>query len=124
MPDDHAQDEDAFHPHINLALWRKMLFFARPYRRHLLALSAVAILCATADVILPWLTGRLVDEVTARGAAARLGGIELAYGTVVTMLGVCILTFIVLAGRITTGVSYDIRDAAFAKLQELPFSFY
>jgi ATP-binding cassette subfamily B protein len=36
----------------------------------------------------------------------------------------CIFTFIVVAGRITTGVSYDIRKAAFAKLQELPFSFY
>src|SRR5436305_14093607 len=111
MPDDHAQDEDAFHPHINLALWRKMLFFARPYRRHLFALSVVAILCASADVILPWLTGRLVDEVTAHGAAARLGRIAAAYFAVITMLGVCILTFIVLAGKIATGVGYDLRAA-------------
>jgi ATP-binding cassette, subfamily B, bacterial len=124
MPDDQLHDEDAFHPHINLALWRKMMLFARPYRRHLLALSVVAILCAAADVILPWLTGRLVDEVTARGAAARLGRIAVAYGVVITMLGVCILTFIVLAGKIATGVGYDMREAAFDKLQELPFSFY
>ena len=39
-------------------------------------------------------------------------------------LGVAIFGFILLAGRITTGVSYDIREAAFNKLQELPFSFY
>src|SRR5205823_3009467 len=69
-------------------------------------------------------TGRFVDQITARGGAARLGPIEAAYAGVIGTLGVCIWAFIVTAGAITTGVSYDIRQAAFAKLQELPFSFY
>src|SRR5262249_45343859 len=125
MADDHLHDEDAFQPHINFALWRKTLAFARPYRRHLLALSAVAILCAAADVLLPWLTGRLVDEITAsHGHTARLASIEASYVAIIVGLAICIFIFIVLAGRITTGVSYDIRAAAFGKLQELSFSFY
>ena len=123
MADDH-HDEDAFQPQLDLSLWRKMLPFARPYRRHLLGLSATAMTCAACDVTLPWVTGRFVDEITARGAAARLWPSAVAYGGVITTLAVCIYTFIVIAGRITTGVSYDIRAAAFDKLQELPFSFY
>ncbi|HSZ58254.1 MAG TPA: ABC transporter ATP-binding protein [Tepidisphaeraceae bacterium] len=124
MAEDRLHDDDAFHPRINLALWRGMLRFARPYARHLLGLSALAVVCAACDVTLPWVTGRFVDEITRHGAQARLGAIELAYGAVIATLGVAIFVFIVLAGRITTGVSYDIRAAAFDKLQELPFSFY
>jgi ATP-binding cassette subfamily B protein len=124
MADDQLHDEDAFQPHINFALWRKTLMFARPYRKHLLALSVVAILCAAADVLLPWLTGRLVDEITSHGRSARLAGIEATYCAIIIGLAICIFFFIVLAGRITTGVSNDIRAAAFGKLQELSFSFY
>jgi ATP-binding cassette subfamily B protein len=124
MADDHLHDEDAFQPRINLALWRKTLLFARPYRWHLVVLSIQAIICGACDVTLPWLTGRFVDEITARGAAARLLPYEIAYIGVILTMAVCIYAFILFAGKITTAVSYDIRTAAFAKLQELPFSFY
>ena len=124
MAEDHLQDDDAFHPRINLGLWRKTLMFARPYRWHLVGLAVQAILCAACDATMPWLTGRFVDEITAHGAAARLGRIELAYCGVILTMATCIWVFILLAGKITACVSYDIRQAAFAKLQELPFSFY
>ena len=124
MAEDKLQDDDVFHPRINLALWRGILRFAGPYRRHLLGLSCLAIVCAGCDVMVPWLTGRFVDEITRHGAQARLGGIELLNIVVIAALGVAIFAFIVLAGRITTGVSYDIRSATFDKLQQLPFSFY
>lgn len=124
MADDHLQDEDAFQPRLNLALWRGMMPFARPYRRHLLWLSAIAAVCAACDVALPWVTGRIVDRITIHGAHARLLGMELAYGAIVITLAGCIYAFIILAGQITTGVSYDIRKSAFDKLQELPFAFY
>ena len=124
MAEDHLQDEDAFHPRINFALWRRTLEFARPYRWHLFWLSVQAVLCAACDATLPWLTGRFVDEITKQGAAARLLPVELAYAGVVVLLATCIFAFILLAGKITTSVSYDLREAAFAKLQDLPFSFY
>jgi ATP-binding cassette subfamily B protein len=124
MPTDPHHDEDAFQPHINWALWRKTLAFAKPYRPHLLGLSVFALLCAASDVLLPWLTGRLVDQVTAHGRAARLATLEATYVAVICVLGASIFCFIVLAGKIATSVSFDIRDAAFAKLQDLSFSFY
>ena len=124
MAEDKLEDDDVFHPRINLALWRGLLRFARPYSWHLLGLSGLALICAACDVIMPWLTGRFVDEITRHGAQARLGGLELLNIVVIAALGVAIFAFIVVAGRVTTGVSYDIRAATFDKLQELPFSFY
>ena len=124
MAHDAAQDEEAFRLRIDLALWRKTLSFARPYVWHLAALSALAIVTAACDATLPWLTGRLVDQITVRGAPVRLGATEAGYVLVILVFTCCIWGFIMLAGRITTGVSFDIRQAAFDKLQELQFSFY
>jgi ATP-binding cassette subfamily B protein len=124
MPEDHLNEEDPFHPRIDWTLWRKVLVFARPYRRHLLILSILGALTAGCDVLLPWLTGRLIDLIKLQGADAPVFRYGFAYLATVMLLVFCIWTFIVIAGRITTGVSYDIRTAAFAKLQELPFSFY
>jgi ATP-binding cassette subfamily B protein len=124
MAEERLHDEDAFHPRINLALWRGMVRFARPYKLHLLGLSFNALTAAACDVALPWLTGRFVDEITRNGPHARLLWIELLNVIVIVALGITIFSFILLAGRITTGVSHDIRKAAFEKLQELPFAYY
>lgn len=124
MAEDQLQDEDAFQPRFDFALWRKVLHFARPYRAHLMLLSTLAMACAGCDVLVPWLTGRFVDRVTIPGARGQLMGLGAAYLGVVLTLGCCIFGFILVAGKITTGVSYDIREAAFSKLQELSFSFF
>ena len=36
----------------------------------------------------------------------------------------CILSFILVAGKLNTNLSFDIREAAFEKLQALSFSYY
>ena len=124
MAEDYLQEEDPFHPTIDWALWRKILVFARPYRWWLLALAMLGILCACCDLTLPLLTGRVIDEIRTRGAEARVLPYGVAYVGVVVVLAGCIYSFIVVAGIIATGVSYDIRETSFAKLQELSFSFY
>ena len=124
MPDDHLNEEDVFHPRIDWALWRKVLVFARPYRRWLIALGTLGMLCGLCDAMLPIITGHLVDLIKFDGANAPVFKLGSLYLVTIAALATFIMIFIVVAGRITTGVSYDIRTAAFAKLQELPFSFY
>src|SRR5207253_5747495 len=60
----------------------------------------------------------------ATGAPAHLGAHLAVYASIVAGFVVCIWAFITIAGKITVGVSHDLRKAAFEKLQELPFSFY
>src|SRR5688500_469783 len=117
-------DDDTLHSKLDLQLWKPILAFARPYRRHLIGLTLVAIVVGVCDVVLPYLTGRIVNEVAERGRGARLGRLMAAYGIAIFTFACCVTGFILLAGRIATGVSYDIRQAAFAKLQALPPSFY
>lgn len=116
-------DEDTFTGKIDWALWRKTLHFARPYKLHIAALMSIGILVAGFDVLLPWFTGRMIDAVKASNGT-ELRHIAQQYLAVVAAFVVCIFSFILVAGRIATSINFDIRQAAFEKLQQLPFSFY
>jgi ATP-binding cassette subfamily B protein len=119
-----TMEEDVFTGKMNFALWRKMLRFALPHRRKILAVMALGSAVSLCDISLPLLTGRIVDAVSLRGPGAHLGGYMLIYGGVIVGFVACIFSFIMIAGAITVGVSYDIRETCFAKLQRLPFSYY
>src|SRR6476469_5552267 len=123
MAHDPAIEEDVFIGKINVALWRKVIAFARPYRRWVTALVALGVLTSALDVSLPRFTGKIVDSVTAVGGA-NFRPLAQAYLMTLAVFVCCIFGFIMSAGKIVTSVSFDIRATAFEKLQELPFSFY
>lgn len=123
MSDDTIHDED-FQARWNWGLWRQVLRFALPYKRLLVAMAVVAILTACCDVAVPFLTGRIIDEVVDAGTESNLFGYGVAFAVVMTVFAMCIFTFILLAGRIATSICYDIRQASFEKLQELSFSYF
>jgi ATP-binding cassette, subfamily B, bacterial len=120
----HAMEEDIFTGKVDFALWRKMWRFARPHRRKLFTLMALGCVVSGADMALPFLTGRIVDAVTAQGAGLHLRRFILEYACVIAWFVTCIFSFIMVAGRITVSISYDIRETCFDKLQRLPFSYY
>ncbi len=116
-------DEQIYEGRVDMGLWRRVLVRVRPYRRPLAGLALAGMVVAGADVLLPLITGAVIDDALTNGGARvwMYGGMYL--GLVVTMaLMVCV--FIVLAGAAATGVAYDLRRAAFSRLQELSFSFY
>jgi ATP-binding cassette subfamily B protein len=117
-------EEDIFTGKMDFALWRKMLKFALPHKAKILAVMTLGAAISVLDMCLPFLTGRIVDAVSARGAATELWRFMIAYAAVILAFSAIIFSFILVAGRITVAVSYDIRQACFAKLQRLPFSFY
>jgi ATP-binding cassette subfamily B protein len=119
-----TMEEDVFTGKMDFALWRKMLRFAWPHRRKILAVMVLGSAVSLCDITLPLLTGRIVDAVTLRGAGAPLGRYLLVYCATIVGFVTCIFSFIMIAGAITVGVSYDIRETCFDKLQRLPFSFY
>ena len=127
MSQDYTLEEDVFTGRIDTALWRKILSFARPYKNYLIALGSMGALVAIFDMAFPLITGSIIDGLYRHeqtGADTRLGAHLVVYASIVLAFVVCIWGFIIVAGKITVGVSHDIRRAAFAKLQDLPFSFY
>ena len=117
-------EEEVFTGKMDFALWRKMLKFALPHKAKIFSVMIVGALVAAIDLCLPVMTGRIVDAVTVHGSSTDLRKYLLEYVGIVIAFSSCIFGFISLAGRTTCGVSYDIRQTCFEKLQRLPFSFY
>jgi len=101
--------------------WR-LLGFLRPYRRAVLISFALAAVAMGTGVLIPFLVGQTVDEI--RGDGADLTPLALA----VVAAGVLRLTFSVLrrivAGQVSLGVEYDLRNRMYQHLHSLELSFF
>ncbi len=115
--------EEAVPPRLDVTLWRRIVAHARPYRRRLAFLAAFGIVLAVADALLPFVTGRIIDSATT-GDMRALARNGLAYFGVVSVIALLIWQFIVIAGATAAALAHDLRRDAFARLQELSFSFY
>ncbi len=122
MMEHELQDEQPLRG-LDVALWRRIVAHARPYRRRLATLALCGVVLAVADAVLPLLTGRIIDSATAadRQALARYG---IYYLGLVAVIALLIWRFIVTAGGTAAALAHDLRRDAFAHLQELSFSFY
>jgi ATP-binding cassette subfamily B protein len=120
----HRPEEEDYSAQLDLALWRKLFAYTRPYRRAVIGICAAGVVTAFADTAFPLLTRAAIDEVLEHGASARLVPYAVAWAAITLVLAACIWGFIWLAGRVRTHVSHDIRRAGFAKLQQLSFSYF
>jgi len=101
--------------------WR-LLGFLRPYRRGVLVSFALAAAAMGMGVLIPYLVGRTVDEI--RGGANELWPLAFA----VAGAGVLRLAFAVVrrlvAGRVSLGVEFDLRNRMYSHLQSLELAFF
>ncbi|HEX2125509.1 MAG TPA: ABC transporter ATP-binding protein [Thermoleophilaceae bacterium] len=101
--------------------WR-LLGFLRPYRRGVLVSFVLAAAAMGVGVLIPYLVGRTVDEI-------RDGGVNLwPLALAVAGAGVLRLAFSVarrlLAGRVSLGVEYDLRNRIYEHLHSLELAFF
>ena len=59
-------EEEVFTGKMDFALWRKMLKFAIPHKTKILSVMVLGATIAGFDMSLPFLTGRIVDTVSAQ----------------------------------------------------------
>jgi ABC-type multidrug transport system fused ATPase/permease subunit len=100
----------------------RLLGFLRPYRRAVIGSFALAAVAMGAGVLIPFLVGRTVDRI-------RHGNEDLwPLVAVILAAGVLRLAFSVarrlVAGRVSLGVEYDLRNRMYAHLQSLEVAFF
>jgi ATP-binding cassette subfamily B protein len=119
----YIDDDDASRGRLDVVLWRRLLIYAIPHRKALGGLALAGLVVAVCDVIFPRLTGAIIDDAVQAGGARTWLYVGI-YVALAVVLASTVWIFIVLAGSAATGVAHDLRKAAFARLQELSFSFY
>lgn len=119
-----ALNEEEFNEKIDLGTWKKILEFAKPYRKHMILLAVVMVIVGTQDVIIPLMTKYAIDhfinEKTTSGLYFYMG----MYILLAISQAFHVRMLILLAGKIDAGTCYQIRKAGFNKLQELSFTYY
>ena len=101
----------------------RLLGFLRPYRRAVIASATLAGLAMVATVAIPYLSGLAVTAIGGhdRHELVIYGGLVAAAGLI--RLGLS-ATRRVVAGRVSLGVEYDLRNRLFAQLQSLELAFF
>ena len=101
--------------------WR-LLGFLNPYRWGVVVSLVLAAAAMATGVVIPYLIGRTVDDI--RGDGADLWPLAIA----IAAAGVLRLAFSVVrrlvAGRVSLGVEYDLRNRMYAHLQSLELAFF
>jgi ABC-type multidrug transport system fused ATPase/permease subunit len=101
--------------------WR-LLTFLRPYRRGVIVSFALAAVAMGTGVLIPFLVGRTVDEI--RKGRTNLWPLALA----ILGAGLVRIVFSVarrlIAGRVSLGVEYDLRNRMYQHLQSLELAFF
>src|ERR671923_1905444 len=101
--------------------WR-LLGFLRPYRGGVAVSFVLAAAAMGVGVLIPYLVGRTVDEI--RGGGVDLWPLALA----ISGAGILRLAFSVarrlVAGRVSLGVEYDLRNRMYEHLHSLELAFF
>src|SRR4051812_22590356 len=102
--------------------WR-LLGFLRPYRAGVLLSLLLASLAIVATVAIPWLTGQAIDEIK-QGDKSGLQLVALAIaGRGLARLVLTVVRRLV-AGQVSLGVEFDLRNRMYSHLQSLELGFF
>jgi ABC-type multidrug transport system fused ATPase/permease subunit len=101
--------------------WR-LLGFLRPYRRGVIASFLLAAVAMGTGVLIPYLVGRTVNEIEQGGANLWPLALGVA-GAGLVRLGFSVSRRLV-AGRVSLGVEYDLRNRMYRHLHALELAFF
>jgi len=120
-----------------MSIFYRLLGFLRPYRRGVIASGVLASFAMVMTVLLPALTGRAVEAIRlgaehARHHQASLRAedrstlLVLAIVIVAAVLARWALTYFrrMIAGRVSLGIEYDLRERLYNHLQRLELGFF
>ncbi|MEU8075395.1 ABC transporter ATP-binding protein [Catellatospora citrea] len=116
-----AQDERRPFSRVTL---RRILGFARPHRRQLLAFLALSVVGAVLAVATPILAGRVIDTISNDGAATTVVWLAVIIaGLALAEAGLSLATRW-LSATIGEGLILDLRTAVFDHVQRMPVAFF
>src|SRR3954469_19348695 len=106
-----------------MATFTRLLGFLRPWRTGVIWSALLAAVAMGVTVLIPWLTGRAIDQIRS-GDKADLQMLALAIaGAGVLRLALTVARRLV-AGRVSLGVELDLRQRMYAHLQALELAFF
>ena len=109
---------------LKVGIWKKILKLVLKKKSSIIIMSISIVFLAVLDVFNPLVNAKAIDLFFDKGDFTLVNQFIIIYVVIGLLYGVCITTFIKMAGKVEVEVAYEIRKDAFRKLQELPFAYY
>ncbi len=109
---------------INVSLWFKFFGYLGNYKPHLIGLLIIMVVVGLIEATFPFLTKYAIDNFVVPRTFDNFEIFLIIFGTLVVVQSLNTYLLMILAGRIENGMTYDIRNQAYKKLQSLPLSFF
>ena len=117
-------EEQEFSKNFDASAWVRVFAFAKRHKMLFLGGMTFMVFDAFVDVVLPLTTMYAIDTFIVAQDMTTFVPFVFVYLGLILLQTFSIYVFIALVGKIEAGVIYDIRKAAFHKLQSLSFSYY
>lgn len=109
---------------INFSIWKDFYKLIKSQKKQFILLFIVMIAVGFVDSIYPLFSKHAIDNFISKNTIEGLDKFILVFFLVFLFQAFNAFIFILLAGKIETNMSYDIRKRGFEKLQILPLSYY
>lgn len=116
--------EQEYTRRFDWGLWKKIILYMKNYKKEAIILIFVMMGVGIIDAIFPILTKEAVDRFVIPGTVEGLPQFAMFYVGLIIVQAINVWLLIAMAGKMETGISYDMRKAGFRRLQELSFSYY
>ncbi len=118
------EENEQIYEKVNINIWKDFAKLLKPYRAQFIKLIALTMLLGVLDSSFPLLSKYAIDNFVENKSFEGLRVYIAIYLAAIVLLALVIYAFISMAGKLETTMAYDIRKIGFAKLQELPLSYY
>lgn len=109
---------------VDFSIWKRLFRYVFRYKKTAIMLMLANVFTALIDILYPLMSSFAIDNYVEAGTTGRIGIFIALYAVLIAAQALCVYLFITRAGKLEMQVSYDMRKEAFAKLQQLSFSFY
>src|SRR5690242_13166138 len=104
--------------------FRRLLGFLAPYKWQVLATALLAAGTQAAGLVIPYLTGRIIDAAQAGDSRRTIYEYALLIVAAGAVRGILMFFRRWLAGRLSLAVEYDLRNRMYAHMQRLSYRFF
>ena len=119
-----TREEQEFTKAFDIKIWEKVLPFVKPFRKMLLMIIFMNLLCAIIDIALPLFQRYAIDHFIEAGTTQGLWVFAAVYIAVITLQMLAVIAFTRGNVRVEMRLGRDMKRACFVHLQQLSFSYY
>lgn len=116
-----VNEEKDFSKSYNKETWLNLLQYLKPFKKNFIVLGCFMIVLASIDAAIPVFTAFAVDHFIGGETLKNFHWFVIAYVTAIGILSLVVFLFIREAGKIESGVTYELRKRALKSYRNYHF---